>query len=218
QKNLVKTTASSREEDWPPGLRRWNVVIILERACDNLGSMSFNTMLTCSPTSSTASSSDLDTESTGSFFPDRSITLGSLMGASSILELSRRSLRGRRPEPSKVKRPPKSKTWKFFSLCSRNTTDAVDNDNAPSLGRFLDVERRAVTDVGNDSGRNQNPNLDTYNEIPSVEPIAETNTLFINCQIAPPPCSAPEAESCGSGANGHGIPVLCSFMCGQTSL
>lgn len=190
-------------------------MITLERVCDNLGSMSFNTMLTCSPTSSTASSSDLDTESTGSFFPDRSITLGSLMGASSILELSRRSLRGRRPEPLKVKRPRKSKTWKFFSLCSRNTTDAVNDDNAPSLGHFLNVERRAVS---NDSGRNQNPNLDTSNGISSVLPIAETNTLFINGQIAPPPCSTPDAESCRSGANGHGRPVLCSLMCGQTSL
>ncbi|KAK9065973.1 hypothetical protein SSX86_015375 [Deinandra increscens subsp. villosa] len=33
-----------------------------------------------SPTISSVSSSDLDTESTGSFFPDRSITLGALMG------------------------------------------------------------------------------------------------------------------------------------------
>ncbi|PKU75740.1 uncharacterized protein At3g17950 [Dendrobium catenatum] len=33
-----------------------------------------------SPTNSSPSSSDLDTESTGSFFPDRSMTLGTLMG------------------------------------------------------------------------------------------------------------------------------------------
>ncbi|ONK66206.1 uncharacterized protein A4U43_C06F5330 [Asparagus officinalis] len=33
-----------------------------------------------SPTNSSPSSSDLDTESTGSFFPDRSTTLGTLMG------------------------------------------------------------------------------------------------------------------------------------------
>ncbi|CAA6664807.1 unnamed protein product [Spirodela intermedia] len=37
-----------------------------------------------SPTISSPSSSDLDTESTGSFFPDRSTTLGTLMGVSLI--------------------------------------------------------------------------------------------------------------------------------------
>ncbi|CAA3033289.1 Hypothetical predicted protein [Olea europaea subsp. europaea] len=39
-----------------------------------------NDLLASSPTHSSISSSDLDTESTGSFFHDRSTTLGILMG------------------------------------------------------------------------------------------------------------------------------------------
>lgn len=52
-----------QEEGWPLGLQPLNVRIGLGRTRDFFGSMSFNTtMLTGSPTSSTDSSSDLDTE------------------------------------------------------------------------------------------------------------------------------------------------------------
>ena len=52
-----------QEEGWPLGLQPLNVRIGLGRGTDYFGSMSFNTtMLTGSPTSSTDSSSDLDTE------------------------------------------------------------------------------------------------------------------------------------------------------------
>ncbi|GAB2274358.1 hypothetical protein Dimus_009122 [Dionaea muscipula] len=201
-----------QEEGWPLGLPPLNVGIGLERARDYRGPLSFNTILTCSPTSSTASTSDLDTESTGSFFHDRSVTLGSLIGASSILELAGRSVRGRRPEPLKAKRPCKSKAW-CLSLCSRNSTDAMDIDNAPSPA----VDNNASS---NDSKRNRSSIADHgANEISLVQPMAEANTLFVNGQIAPPRCSSSEAESCRSGANVHGLlPALFSFVCGQTSL
>lgn len=84
-------------------------------------------------------------QSTGSFFHDRSITLGSLMGVSSILELSRRSMRGRPSENLRGKKNCKSKPW-LFSLCSKLNTDAVSMSNGtPSLGHFLESERRAAT-------------------------------------------------------------------------
>ncbi|KNA12287.1 hypothetical protein SOVF_126910 isoform B [Spinacia oleracea] len=202
------------EEGWPLGLQPLNVRIGLGRARDYFGSMSFNTtMLTGSPTSSTDSSSDLDTESTGSFFHDRSITLGSLIGVSSILELSRRSIRGRRSEPLKVKKPCKAKPW-IFSLCSRDSIDVKSSTtNTPSLGQFLAVERRAAN--------NQSNNVDVPDEITMIP---QQNSLFVDGRVAPPrssPLSGLEGDNGDSEGidhgnnNGHGVPVLFSCMCGQ---
>ncbi|KAL8484040.1 hypothetical protein ACS0TY_026654 [Phlomoides rotata] len=141
--------AEQGEEGWPLGLHPVNVRAGLVRIRDFNASLSSNTLLTSSPISSTDSSSDLDTEhllvqSTGSLFHDKSMTLGSLMGISSILELSRRSTRGRIPEPaaSRNKKNYKTKTW-FFSLCSRLSEDADHAvNNAPSLAHFLQAQRR----------------------------------------------------------------------------
>lgn len=213
--------AAHQEEGWPLGLQPLNVRIGLGRARDYIGSMSFNTtMLTGSPTS-TDSSSDLDTESTGSFFHDRSITLGSLIGVSSILELSRRSIRGRRPEPLKNKKPCKAKPW-IFSLCSRDSIDVKSTtNNTPSLGQFLAVERRAAN---NEQRRNQSHNLDVPDEISLAQFIPQTNSLFVDGRVAPPQSSSlsgSEGESSQSGGidhgnnNGHGVPVLFSCICGQ---
>ncbi|RYQ79677.1 hypothetical protein Ahy_Scaffold2g107641 [Arachis hypogaea] len=88
--------------------------------------------------------------STVSLFHDRSITLGSLIGISSFLELSRRSTRGRMVvEPSREENKRnhhnKLKPW-LLSLCSRLSTDAVVSGNdviVPSLGHYLEAERRA---------------------------------------------------------------------------
>ncbi|KAL8129025.1 hypothetical protein V2J09_018180 [Rumex salicifolius] len=124
-----------QEEGWPLGLQPLKL---------RTGSISFSTMLTnSSSTFSTDFSSDLDTESTGSYSNERSITLGSLIGVSNILELSRRSMRrGRREEPLKSKKPYNCRTWLFSHCCSRHCTDVIRNP--PSLGHFLDVERRAA--------------------------------------------------------------------------
>ncbi|ONI03372.1 hypothetical protein PRUPE_6G253600 [Prunus persica] len=96
-----------QDEGWPLGLRPLNARVGLIRSRDfSAGSVSFSTLVSGSPTSSIAassssSSSDLDTESTGSFFHDKSITLGSLLGVSGIIGLSRRSTRRRAVETSK---------------------------------------------------------------------------------------------------------------------
>ncbi|KAL2899006.1 hypothetical protein RDABS01_007487 [Bienertia sinuspersici] len=212
--------AAHQEEGWPLGLQPLNVRIGLGRTRDYFGSMSFNTtMLTGSPTSSTDSSSDLDTESTGSFFHDRSITLGSLIGVSSILELSRRSIRGRRPEPLKVKKPCKTKPW-IFSLCSRDSIDvkSTTTTNTPSLGQFLAVERRTANNT--EQRRNQAHSLEVPDEISMAQPIPQPNSLFVDGHVAPPRSSSgveggQRGEIDHENNNGNGVPVLFSCMCGQ---
>lgn len=202
---------AQQEDGWPLGLQPLNVRVGLVRNRDMNGSVSFNTLLTGSPTSSTDSSSDLDTESTGSFFHDRSITLGTLLGVSNILELSRPSSRGRRrrtiAESSKDNKktyPSKPKTW-LFSLCSKLNTDAVtinNNNNdtmAPSLGHFLETERKAAIIYK----RNQSPNL--------YGPDDFSNTLFVSDHVAPlPQCSAGLEHG-----DGYGAPLLISCLCGH---
>ncbi|KAG4978743.1 hypothetical protein JHK82_038027 [Glycine max] len=112
----IMQNMGQQDEGWPLGLLQpVNARIELVRNSENGGSISFNTLLTGSPSSSTDSSSDLDTESTGSFFPDQSITLGSLMGVSSIVELSRRSLRGTKAELLKSKK--KRFNFSSWSCC-----------------------------------------------------------------------------------------------------
>ncbi|MFQ6619604.1 hypothetical protein Gotur_001374, partial [Gossypium turneri] len=243
-----------QEEGWPLGLQPLNVRVGLPgRNHDYSGSISFNTILTGSPTSSTDSSSDLDTEgskispfscsieqtvfdkfakskrsgflrgqSTGSFFHDKSITLGSLIGVSSIWELSKRSIRGRKAEATREKRNNRSKVW-LFSLCSRDNTDAenVNNaNNAPSLGHFLAVERRAASGYR----RNHSPTVNGPDELAlQAQPNIESNSLFINGCIAPPrtsSCHVADAETQKKGrldndGNSNGVPVLLSCMCGQ---
>ncbi|KAL2981957.1 hypothetical protein AAZX31_13G316900 [Glycine max] len=202
-----------QDEGWPLGLLQpVNARIELVRNSENGGSISFNTLLTGSPSSSTDSSSDLDTESTGSFFPDQSITLGSLMGVSSIVELSRRSLRGTKAELLKSKK----KRFNFSSWsCSKK--------NPPSIGQFLAVERRAA----NENRRNQSlPIYDPHDELALAETnnIAERNSLFMNGTIAPPHSISPR-QSIGTEREnrkvrqhnkGFGsLAELFSCMCGQ---
>ncbi|CAN0854098.1 hypothetical protein LINGRAHAP2_LOCUS5831 [Linum grandiflorum] len=169
------------------------------------GSVSFNNFLTVSPTWSVSdSSSDLDTESTGSFFHDKTITLGSLLGSSNILELSKKSKRGKKKiEPLKAKNACKSKPW-IFSLCAKADDSQRSKDNVdapPSLGHFLAVERRTTSGNGCRSNQRQ-----------SSEEVA--NSLFVNGHVAPPTTRHSEAD----GGSRHGHPVLLlSCVCGQSS-
>lgn len=203
---------AQQEEGWPLGLQPLTVRVGLGRHQDFSGSISFNTLLTGSPSSSsTDSSSDLDTESTGSFFHDRSITLGSLIGVSSIFELSKRSVRVKRAENLKVKRNQKPKTC-LFSLCSRDSTDAESvNNNPPSLGHFLAVERRAATECR----RRDSPIFYGLDEL--TRPGSESNSLFVNGCVAPPPASPWGANRGLEDGNGYGVPMLLSCMCGQAT-
>lgn len=125
-------------------------------------------------------------QSTGSFFHDRSITLGSLIGITSILELSSRSLRRSRKQDtsSRGKRSHTNKTW--FSLCTKAQVKSEKTVNAPSLGHFLEVERRA----SNGHRRNGNPITYELDALPENQSNAEPNTLFANGLVVPPQVDA----------------------------
>ncbi|KAI3760478.1 hypothetical protein L1987_50873 [Smallanthus sonchifolius] len=175
------------EGGWPLGLQPLNVRAV-----------SFNTLFSGSPSSCSYSSSDLDTESTGSFFHDRSITLGNLMGVSSIVELSRRSLRRDKmlsetlSLETKMKSNSKSKPWCFgLCLCQRDNDGVIDvssNNNVP-LGHFLEVERRAAQDHRRGQ---QSPLIYGADELTLAQPFRDSsNSLFVDGRIMPPTRSSP---------------------------
>ncbi|XVE61867.1 hypothetical protein DITRI_Ditri06bG0073600 [Diplodiscus trichospermus] len=215
----VTSNSLSEEEGWPLGLQPLNARIGLVRNRDFSGSVSFSTLLTASPSSSTISSSDLDTKSTGSFFHDKSITLGSLLGLPRFLELSRRSTRRRTTETLRYqKNSYKFRPW-LFSSCSKLSTDAVDTNNAHSLAHFLEVERRAA----NIYRRNQTAAAaNGPGDFSPVMHTSEPNSLFVGDQTAPRSTAALSAEDgrksyreLSEHGNGYGVPLLLSCFCGQ---
>ncbi|XP_054784996.1 uncharacterized protein LOC129291567 isoform X5 [Prosopis cineraria] len=130
-----------QEEGWPFGLLHGRIGLV-QNDSDFSGSI-----LTASPTSFTHPSSDLESQSPGSLFHEKTITLGTLIGDSSLLELSQRLNRGRTvvdPTKDSNKKSHKMKPW-LLSLCSKKTTDAVSVKDGPSLGHYLEAERRAAT-------------------------------------------------------------------------
>ncbi|KAI3973724.1 hypothetical protein MKX01_031144 [Papaver californicum] len=143
--------AHHQEDGLPLGLQPLNVIVGLVRnhhdAAFSARSMSFNTLLTFSPSTSTVFSSDIDTESTGSFFPDKSMTLGSLMGVSSITDLSGRSLTGRRSlmesfrtvkdnNHNSNKMKSYKKYWLFSLLCAKPISAADIDHNNKTKSKF----------------------------------------------------------------------------------
>lgn len=155
-------------------------------------------------------------QSAGSFFHDKTISLGSLIGASSIVGLSRRSTRGRTSETFRDKKHNKTKPW-LFSICSKLSTDAVTTNNTPSLGHFLEVERRTA----NIYKRNQS--LITYG--PGNFSHTLSNPLFVSGHVDPPNRPSPwmssddERSSAGlfeDSANEYRTPLL--FSCLRRSL
>ncbi|XP_057971420.1 uncharacterized protein At3g17950 [Malania oleifera] len=211
--------ADHQEEGWPLGLQPLNVRAGFVRNRNLPGSVSFSTLLTASPTSSHGSSSDPDTQSTGSFFHDKSITLGSLMGISSILELSRRPTQGRTIETSRDRKICKPKPW-FFSMCSKVNTDAINPNKSLSLGHYLEAERRAATLY------RSTPNQTVHGPDDFLKlPVSCPNTLFVCNKVAPPQPSSwfvLDGEGGSSSGliddgNGYGVPLLFSCLCGQLS-
>ncbi|KAI3876290.1 hypothetical protein MKX03_001537 [Papaver bracteatum] len=196
--------AHHQEDGWPLGLQPLNAIVGLVRnhhdAALSARSMSFNTLLTFSPSTSTVFSSDVDTESTGSFFPDKSMTLGSLMGVSSITDLSGRSLTGRRSlmesfrsvKDNNKKMKSHKRYWLFSLLCAKHIAADIDHNNktvqnnTQSLAHFLEVERKLAN-----------------------------SSLFIDGHIGahPPPLSQSQSSHCLGSSNVNGFP-LSSCICG----
>ncbi|CAN4121026.1 unnamed protein product [Withania somnifera] len=200
-----------KEEGWPLGLQPLNLRIGLD--ISRGGSTSFNTSLSDSLTSSTDFSSDLDTESAGSFFHDRNTTLGSLIGVSSVVSLSRRSTRGRQ----------NGVTTEVQKLQSTVMMIRNSDRNAPSLGHFLAVERRAANEH-NRSTTHHSPLIYGHDEFAMTLPNRDQNSLFANGQIAPPqlsPWIGSDVENrqranreLDHDAHGQGAPLLFPCMCG----
>ncbi|KAK4750823.1 hypothetical protein SAY87_004305 [Trapa incisa] len=122
-------------------------------------------LATSSPTASSISSSDLDTESTGSFFHDRSTSLGTLMGVSFPAITFRATSQQRNSDPQadapggsgtsrKSQKKKKKKKNKNAALPSAAAVVAErrrrrwwrlcrdDGARNASLGEFLEIERR----------------------------------------------------------------------------
>ncbi|KAJ0979444.1 hypothetical protein J5N97_014918 [Dioscorea zingiberensis] len=158
----TETQMTLQDGGWPLGL---------VRNLDFSGSLSFSTLITGSSSSSSVSSSDLDTESTRSFFHERSITLGSIIGFSETQD----SLKEKKSQKSRA----------CFSLCSMTQFINCQKSSAtPSLGHFLEAERR----------RNQAPITYELHGLPeNNKPSLESNTLFSNGFIAPPQAGGNES-------------------------
>lgn len=141
-------------------------------------------------------------QSAGSFFHDKSITLGSLIGVTNLLKLSRRSLRrtktrDTREDMNNIKsnnNSNKPRTWFCLSLCFSNTSNDGDENNVKnvaSLGHFLEVERKAASNQSN----TRNQNLNVYGPDEFNQTVSESNSLFIDGRIAPPLPSSPPRSS-----------------------
>lgn len=163
-------------------------------------------------------------QSTGSFFPDKSTTLGNLIGVSTVLDPTGRTVRGKKPESFDRKKPYKSKTW--FSLCTKACANRNSPDNPPSLGHFLEVERRAA----NVYRRNQYSIGYEHHDFPEIQFSPKQNSLFTDGQIAPPQAcvdgSVIQTQCSGADVEGrpgrdvnhaNGVPILFSCMCGQST-
>lgn len=156
-------------------------------------------------------------QSTGSFFHDKSITLGSLIGASSIQELPRRSARIRIAESCRDKRSYKSKSW-FFSLCSKLNTDAVTINGAQSLGYFLEAERRAAGGYR----RNRNLALCRPSYLAQDPPASDSRALCVGGQVATNSTIPMGADGKRNpqkvqvdDLNAYGVPLFFSCLRGQ---
>ncbi|GAB2295729.1 hypothetical protein Dimus_029882 [Dionaea muscipula] len=139
-----------QEEGWPLGLQRQNVRSAeqLVRNRDISASLvSLRTIVsTVSPsTFSSPSSSDLDTESSGSFFQDRSMSLGCLIGMSTTVQVRQVSTKGNEPGPTKLKGHKsinRSLDW-LFALCMKPASDDHRRMKSNhSLGFLIEEEKR----------------------------------------------------------------------------
>ncbi|XP_068661212.1 uncharacterized protein At3g17950-like [Aristolochia californica] len=153
-----------------------------------------NDVVPSSPSISSVSSSDLDTESTGSFFHDRSTTLGTLMGVTFPAISVRVSSHGennavagggnpaRRERPRTEKRRSHGRRW--WRLCR-------EESRATSLADFLEIERRF-----GDAAEHRF----LYGAAP-----ADGNGLFANGRVLPPVGAAAAQSPAGAMCSISGI-------------
>lgn len=174
---------ADQNDGWP---LRLNPLHVRDRIMENhmlTEPNAFSSLIAVSPSISSDSSSDLDTESTGSFFYDKSITLGNLIGLQSDLAVSTRVIDGQEhpssETPRRHKRNSRSKSW--WGLCG-SSGGCNETNMPPSLGQFLEVERRVAA-----SNRREKMYLNMmYDEFAAGQTTFDSNPLFADGQILPP--------------------------------
>lgn len=174
---------ADQNDGWP---LRLNPLHVRDRIMENhmlTEPNAFSSLIAVSPSISSDSSSDLDTESTGSFFYDKSITLGNLIGLQSDLAVSTRVIDGQEhpssETPRRHKRNSRSKSW--WGLCG-SSGGCNESNMPPSLGQFLEVERRVAA-----SNRREKMYLNMmYDEFAAGHTSFDSNPLFADGQILPP--------------------------------
>lgn len=183
-----------------------------------------------SPTNSSISSSDLDTESTGSFFHDRSTTLGTLMGVSFPTIAFRAPSQRRRDTPissataaqsSAVARPGSRKCRKAKKKAASASSAVVadrrrrwwslcrdDGDAKPaSLGEFLEVERRFGDGAAFFGAEAELENAVVVGEH------RNGRVLFADGRVLPPAVDVDETTSSSSGGALCRFPVSLTGIC-----
>lgn len=144
-------------------------------------------ILTPTPSITSQSSSDLETESTGSFFPERSTTLGSLIGIRSRVPADELrdgdDQQAATVEISRSKGQGRHCCW-CAAFLSCMSSDACQERISPSLAHLLELERRAAISQRQQMGDEQSHE--------TIDSVFTRNTLFDDDRILPPqPSGAP---------------------------
>ncbi|XP_056175202.1 uncharacterized protein At3g17950 [Syzygium oleosum] len=187
-----------------------------------------------SPTASSLSSSDLDTESTGSFFHDRSTTLGTLMGvsfpaiafrnpsqhreahhlqassAAAVAAASAASPGGRKSKKPKKKKKAAAPAAALVAERRRRWWRLCRDDGGKpaSLGEFLEIERR----FGDGAFYDGAPESAFHGIVSGGNQQREGRVLFADGRVLPP------AVDVGDGTPSAGGGALCRFPVSLTGL
>ncbi|KAL3748976.1 hypothetical protein ACJRO7_010119 [Eucalyptus globulus] len=183
-----------------------------------------------SPTTSSLSSSDLDTESTGSFFHDRSTTLGTLMGvsfpaiafrnpsqhheahhpsasaAAAAAPVAAGGLKSKKPKKKKAANPAAAlvaeRRRRWWRLCRD------DGGKPASLGEFLEMERR----FGDGAFYDGAPRSELEGMADGSNQPRNGRVLFADGRVLPP------AVDVGDGTPSADGGALCRFPVSLTGL
>ncbi|KAI5075125.1 hypothetical protein GOP47_0009201 [Adiantum capillus-veneris] len=194
-----QATGEVRSDGWPLGLQQDPMIRGFPEA---------PVLFISTPSVTSDSSSDLDTESTGSFFPERSHTLGSLIGIqanahnkqmskeligaqnSMVAETEKRrstSITGASGGGGLVRGRP---SWCSMLGCGGSNPGALGM--SPSLAHLLEEERRSTGSQRQVSNSNYSEGGAQGAEMPTGLLNMERNTLFDAQGILPPqPSGAP---------------------------
>ncbi|XP_031485095.1 uncharacterized protein LOC116254121 isoform X2 [Nymphaea colorata] len=218
-----------QEDGWPLGLQPLSRRVGLGGNRDLSEPISLDTWVTGSPTSSSVSSSDLETQSTGSSFHENSVTLGNLLGVR-----PNQALPIYRTNNLATRKNYRSSAW--LNMLIRAGILSSQANSPPSLGHFLEVERRAASttkarksvcflcSASADAvletssllhGRFSVPlSMNNRAAVVIARTVHKSGTVFDTSNS-----KRNQRESCGGSRNNVlGIPMLFSCVCSDTTL